>query len=280
MTTTSVTEPAPSSTTVRVRGSARRIASLGRAEAVLLRRNPGALASALFAPVVLVVVPFTNTSEPGRGTDFDTGSLVVTGLTTFTLILGVYYNLVTALVARREERVLKRLRTGEISDSEIIAGTAAPAVAIAWGQIALGVLTAWILLGMQAPTNPVLALAAVALGTAVCVLFAAAMTALASSVEMAQLIATPAMVVSMIFSGVMFPLEDLPGPVHRISQGLPLTQVVELLRLALTGITAAGDTVGLAGSFGSAVVPVVVLGAWVAAGTWAVRRWFRWEPRR
>jgi ABC-2 type transport system permease protein len=38
----------------------------------------------------------------------------------------------SGLVARREELALKRLRTGEATDAEILAGTVAPAVAIAW----------------------------------------------------------------------------------------------------------------------------------------------------
>ncbi len=280
MTTFTAPQPAVSRWSDRGLRAARRVASLARAEAALLRRSPGAVGSALVAPIVLVMVPFSNGSVPGLANGFDTGSLVVAGLTAFTLILGVYYNLVTALVARREEFVLKRLRTGELSDAEIIAGTATPAIAIAWAQIAIGILAAFFLLGMEAPTNPVLALVALVLGTGVCVLLAAAVTALTSTVEMAQLIATPAMVVSMLLCGVMIPLDQLPEPVQRVAQGLPLTQVVELLRLALTGTTATGDTVGLAGSFQPAVVPVLVLGAWVAAAGWAVRRWFRWEPRR
>ena len=32
--------------------------------------------------------------------------------------------------------------------------------------------------------------------------------------------------------------------------------------------------------FGAAVIPVLVLTAWIAAAGWAARRWFRWEPRR
>jgi len=226
-----------------------------------------------------VLVPFSNAPAPSEQGGFDRGSLVVTGLATFTLILGVYYNLVTALVARRDEYVLKRLRTGEVSDGEIIAGTAAPAVAIAWTQIAIGVIAAASVLHMQAPTNPALAVVAVILGTAVCILLAAAMTALTSTVEMAQLTAAPALIISMIFSGVMFPLHQLPEEAQRVAEGLPLAAVVELVRLGLTGTTSAGGTVDFAGSLEPAIVPILVLGAWVALGTWAVRRWFRWEPR-
>jgi len=60
----------------------------------------------------------------------------------FALLSAVYCNLVTALVARREQLVLKRLRTGESTDPEILTGTAAPAIAIAWAQIAVAAVAA------------------------------------------------------------------------------------------------------------------------------------------
>ena len=41
------------------------------------------------------------------------GAILLTGLVAFVLLSAVYCNLVTALVARREQLVLKRLRTGE-----------------------------------------------------------------------------------------------------------------------------------------------------------------------
>jgi ABC-2 type transport system permease protein len=254
-------------------GSARRVASLARGEALLLRRNPIALLNALALPAALVL--FVSKSLP----DSAGGVGVVTSLTAFTLLFVVYYNLVTALVARREELVLKRLRTGETSDAEILAGTAAPAVAIAWGQILIGVLAAVTVFGLGMPTNPGLVLAAVVLGTVVFVLLAAASTALTRSVEMAQLTTVPVLVLPWLLSGVI-PLDQLPEPLQRLAQVLPLTPVVDLLHLGLTGTTAGGASVGLAASFGPAVVPVLVLAAWVAAGVWATRRWFRWEPRR
>jgi ABC-2 type transport system permease protein len=54
---------------------------------------------------------------------------------------------------------------------------------------------------------------------------------------------------------------------------------VELMRLGLTGTAADGHHLSVAATFGAAVIPVLVLAAWIAAGTWAARRWFRWEPR-
>jgi ABC-2 type transport system permease protein len=261
------------------RGSLRRIGSLARAEALLLRRNPMALVSALVVPVSLVL--FTGASQPtGTTGGLGQGAAIVTSLSAISLLAVIYMTLLTALVARREELVLKRLRTGELSDTEIIVGTAAPAVALAGGQILIGFIAAFTVFGMRAPTNPVLVLAAILLGTVVFVLLAVVTTAITRTVEMAQVTATPGYAVPFFLSGVMFPLDSFPEPLQRIAALMPLTPVVDLMHLGLTGTTPGGQTVGLAASFGLAVVPLLVLTGWVVSGVWATRRWFRWEPRR
>lgn len=259
-------------------GSMHRIGALARAEAVLLRRNPMALLMALTLPAAMVLM--VRTSVPAGDWGVSAGAVVVTSLTGFTLVFGVYYNLVTALVARREGLVLKRLRSGEIGDAEILAGAAAPGVVVAWVQIAVGVAVAATALGLDRPTNPLLVMIALVLGTAVFVLLAAASTAVTKTVEMAQLTTTPVLLVSMLLSNLMVPRDAFPESLQRIAQILPLTPVVDLLRLGLAGTTPAGSTVDLAGTFGPALLPVAILLAWVHAGMWATRRWFRWEPRR
>lgn len=276
--TTGTLKPLTQGSRPEGRGSMRRVAALARAELALLRRNPLALLTAAVAPVALVLL--FRASVPPDLFGGGVGASIVTSLTGATLILVVYYNLVTALVARREELVLKRLRTGELSDAEILAGTAAPAVAIAWGQIAVGVLSALAVFGMQAPTNPLLVLAAIAGGTAVFVLLAVASTALTRTVQTAELTTTPVLVASMTLSGLIFPIDQLPEPLQRLAQALPLTPVVDLLRLGLTGTTPTGDLTGFASSFGPAAVPLMFLAAWLVAGAVAARRCFRWEPRR
>jgi ABC-2 type transport system permease protein len=261
------------------RRSAHRVAALARAEGVLLRRNRIALLTALALPVAMVyMLKFSGALDASgsRGT----GAMLLTGLTVSALLLPVYYNLVTALVARREELVLKRLRTGEATDAEILAGTAAPAITIAWAQVAVAAIAAVAIFGMGAPANIALVLAALVLGTAVFALLAAVSTAVTRTVELAQVTTLPVLVVPLFSSGLLFPLSVLREPLRSVAQALPLTPVVELMRLGLSGTAADGHHLGLAASFGAAASPVLVLAAWIAAGAWAARRWFRWEPRR
>ena len=173
-------------------------------------------------------------------------AMLVTWLTAFALLAAVYYNLVTAMVARREELVLKRLRSGEITDAEILAGTAAPAVAVAWVQVAVAAVAAVAAFGMDLQANALLVLAALLLGTTVFVLLAAVTAAVTRTVEMAQVTTPPVLMLSFVFSGLLFPLATLPEPLRSVGQALPLTRVVELMRLGLTGTAAGGRHLGLA----------------------------------
>ncbi|HEX8629890.1 MAG TPA: ABC transporter permease, partial [Catenuloplanes sp.] len=204
----------------------------------------------------------------------------VTGMIGFLLLYVVYYNLVAAYVARREELVLKRLRTGEITDVEILAGTAVPALLIALGQTVLTVGVGAVLLGLPAPVNPLLIVLGVVAGAAVFTLLAVVSSVITRSVEMAQLSTMPIVIVCMVGSGLMIPLEVLPERVADVLRYLPLTPVIDLVRLGWLGTTGGGAPVGFAQTFADAAAPAAILLAWVVLGVAGIRRWFRWEPRR
>ncbi|WP_018639469.1 ABC transporter permease [Parafrankia elaeagni] len=259
-------------------GAARRIRSLGKAEAVLLRRNVVALLIALGTPVSLL--PLMMSASDGDGRFAGLGAAALTALTAIVLLAAVYYNLVTTLVARREDLVLKRLRAGEAGDLEILAATAAPAVAVAWAQIAVTAVATATLFDLAAPVNPLLVLAAIGLGTVVFVLLAALSTAVTPSVELAQVTTMPVLLVPLALCGLFVPLDELAAPWESAARVLPLSPVVDLMRLGLTGTTTDGRVVDFAGSFGVAAVPILVLVVWAGAAGCAARRWFRWEPRQ
>ena len=134
-------------------------------------------------------------------------------------------------------------------------------MAIAWGQTIIGVVAAIACWGWPLPVNPALVMAAVLLGTVVFVLLAAASTAMTRTVEMAQLSTLPVVLISMVLGG-LFPPDMLPGPLPWVAQVLPLTRVVDLMWLGLTGTTRDGPggwVVAPAGSFAA----LLVLAAWV-----------------
>lgn len=264
-------------TQARLRAGVRRVGSVSRAELQLFGRNRTAVFSAVGLPVVLVGVV--------SGVDVDGGALsanafLVTSMLGFVLLIAVYYNLVTTYVARREELVLKRLRAGEITDAEILGGIASPSIVVGFAQMALVMLAGALLLRLPAPVNaPVLLLGAVG-GVAVFALLAAVSTTFTRTVETAQITTLPVVMACTFGSGLMVPLAALPDPVVAVLRVLPLTPVMELMRLGWLGTTGQDAPQDFLGVLGGAAVPAVAMVAWVALGTVAVRRWFRWEPRR
>lgn len=118
-----------------------RLNALGRAELTLLARNRTAVFVALLVPLAMVVAMKSTLEQVDLGgTGLTVAGAALSGGIGMVLMQVVYMNLVAAYVARREDLVLKRLRTGEITDREILAGTALPSVALALAQTVLVVL--------------------------------------------------------------------------------------------------------------------------------------------
>jgi ABC-2 type transport system permease protein len=208
------------------------------------------------------------------------GAVIVTAVSVVALGMAVYYNLVTAYVGRREEYVLKRLRTGELTDAEILVGTAAPSLAVAWLQIVVAVVIGAGIGELAMPVNGLLVVLAVLIGSLVFPLLAAASSAMTRTVELAQVTTTPVLLVPLVLCGLFAPIRELPAGLVPVAQVMPLTPVVDLMRLGLLGVDQDGDRLGTAATFAAAVPSLAVGAAWIAIGLWATRRWFRWEPRR
>jgi ABC-2 type transport system permease protein len=264
-------------------GSVRRTASLVRAETTLLLRNRTALFNGiLLAPGMVAFLHFSGAFDAlvGEGGASLVGAFALTSLVCFALMFVVYYNLASAYVARREELVLKRLRTGQCSDAEILAGAATPAFVTMFGQLVLGgvAIAAWI--GLDAPANVLLVLVALLGGTFVFTTLAAASTAFTRTVESAQLSTLPVMLVALFLSGTILPLTFLPERVQTLAELTPLHPVAELLTLGLTGLGPDGVAVGFGETFALAAAPLAILAAWCVLGAWLATRYMRWEPRR
>ncbi|MFG2652783.1 ABC transporter permease [Streptomyces sp. NPDC048436] len=250
---------------------AQRMAALARAELTLLGRSKGTLFAALFVPVVM---PFSLRQVAGdmdlKGTGLSVGSMVVPGAIGFSLLFAVYSALTTVYAARREELVLKRLRTGELRDPEILAGAALPSLAIGVIQSVVLAIGCVALLDAGAPSAPHYAVIGVLLGLVMFAALAAVTASFSKSVESAQVMAMPLAFGSMFGSGLFIPFEIMPDKLAAVCELLPLSPVIELVRGGWTGNLSAADALG-------AVVTAV---AWTAVSVFAVRRWFRWEPRR
>jgi len=253
------------------RMAAARVKALARAELTLFGRSKGMIVTAVFVPLVLPVSVRTVAEDMDlKGTGLNVGTVVLPGAIGFSLLFAVYSALVGVYVGRREELVLKRLRTGELRDGEILAGTALPAVTTGLVQSLVLAVACTVLLDVPAPKAPHLAVLGLLLGLAVCALLAAVTASVTRTVESAQVTALPLVMVAMVGSGMTVPLELLPDRMASVCELLPLTPVITLIRGGWTGELSVYETIG----------PVLTALAWTAAGVFAVGRWFRWEPRR
>ncbi|MFE9422506.1 ABC transporter permease [Kitasatospora sp. NPDC006697] len=267
MTTAATTGPA-------VPGTARRLIALARTEALLLGRNRTAISMAVIMPLALVgalheMLKANRALMPGT----DLHSAMLVGLYLTVLVFGVYYNLTGAYVARRNELVLKRLRTGELTDWQILTGTALPLVVLALLQVVLLTVAVGVGFGLTAPRNPLLVLLGLLLALAVLVPLAALSSAYTRTVETAGITTLPLTVLTLFGSGLVVPFAGLPDQVALGFRLLPATPALALLRTGWLGSDGADHPAGWWLYLPGALV-------WAALAVYAVQRRFLWEPRR
>jgi ABC-2 type transport system permease protein len=252
----------------------RRVLALAGAETRLLLRNRTAVVNSVLMPLLLVAAVRMIGLDPAGAP-----SLVVTALG-ITLVFLTYYNLVTTFVARREELVLQRMRTGELTGPEILLGTAVPTLLVTVAQVALVAVGVAVTGGWTPPVDVVLPLVALVGGAALMVVLAAASTSFTRTAESAQITTLPLVLVATSASGLFVPLSVFPEGVATGLRLLPLSPVVELAQLGLAGRTWDGRAVDLAGAWSAAPLPLAVLVAWTVVGGLVAARVFRWAPRR
>lgn len=269
MTTTAPARPVAPAAPVRT-GPAARMAALGRAELALLLRSKASLVTALVLPATMAfsMRGLVKSLDLG-GTGLSVATVLVPGTLAMALFFSVYTNLVGVYVTRRESLVLKRLRTGEVRDWEILAGGALPAALLALVQCVLLAVGLTAVLDAPVPEAPHLVVLGLLIGLVLLVVGAALTAAFTRTAESAQLTFLPFMMVSMAGSGLFLPREVLPGVAADISAWLPFSPVMDLLQGGWTGELGAADQIRL----------VFIALAWTGVTALAVRQWFRWGPR-
>ena len=249
----------------------RRLRALARAELTLLGRNRGVVFVALVVPLSLPVTVRPAIDQVDlKKEGLTAGAVMMTAAIGFSFLFAVYTSLVNAYVARREELVLKRLRTGELSDAEILTGTALPAVGLGLAQALLLCAGCAVLLHAGVPKAPYLMLLGLVSGLVLSAALAALTASFTRTTESSQVTAVPVVFLSMMGSGIAIPAEILPDRLASVCELLPLSPAIRLVSAGWTGRLSAQEV----------LVTVAIALAWTVVAVFAVRRWFRWEPRR
>jgi ABC-2 type transport system permease protein len=258
-------------------GRLRRTLALAGAENRLFLRNRTAVVNSVLLPLLLVAaVPALGLG----GEPIAVGPRLLVTAIGVMLVFLTYYNLLTTFVARREEQVLQRMRTGELTGAEVVTGIAAPTLLVTVGQVVLVAIGIGVLGEWSAPVDVVLPVLGFGGGLVLMLLLAAASTSFTRTSESAQITALPFLVLSSGLCGLFVPLSAFPEGLATVARFLPLTPVVELAQLGLTGRTWDGTGVDLVGAWSAALLPLAVLTGWLVVGAALARRGFRWAPTR
>ncbi|CRK56393.1 ABC transporter membrane protein [Alloactinosynnema sp. L-07] len=228
--------------------------ALARIELLLLLRNKTTAAMALAMPLLLGVAFACLRNDGDWVAPVTMQVLVVHGLT-------VYVSTTTALVSRRQDLSLKRLRSGETAEPVILAGVMTPMLVLGLIQGALFVGIAMVA-GAPLPKDLAAMAAAIVGGTLVAAGAGLATAAVTATPENAQITTAP--LVAAMMGGAMWVLST-PAP-SRWLLAVPGGATAELVRAGLDGGR-------------DPLVPIAVMIAWAGATVWLGRRYFRWEPR-
>ena len=256
-------------TTASMRLNPQRLRTLARWNTVLLVRNRLALTYALVLPLAPLLLLLTG---DGGGV----GAATITTTLTFAALFPVFYNVLAQFVSRRDELVLKRLRSGEARDAEILVSLALPGTAILLLVDLLSVPLARAA-GQPLPINPVVLLVAVLMTGGLYASFAFWTAAWTRNAEAAQLTSMP-----VVFLAVLGQMSvSFPDRIREIVEWTPGAALTELVRTGWFGFGEPGTvrTLDLADTWAAAAQPVLVLASWILIAAWLARRSMRWEPR-
>lgn len=267
------TQPVARPETAAPGSGLRRFAALARGETTILLRNRTAIFTAVAMPFAIGFA-FSGMSQDRAGL----GVVLTMVLVGTALMFVIYYTMVTSLVGRREQLVLKRLLAGEPTALEIVTAPAVPLWALFAVQSSIAIGGA-MLLGTPI-VHPWALLLALFGGAAAWTALAIVSAAYTRTVESAQISTLPLILISLLLSGFSVPLEWLPEPVQRIAHVLPMTPVVDLIRLGYLGVGVDGRVLTgpaevLTGA-GAMLLPLII---WTAGALLLGLRRFRWDPR-
>jgi ABC-2 type transport system permease protein len=257
------------------RFSFRRTADLTRWNTVLLSRNRLAFAYAVGLPLLPLLLLFIG--ERGSVTN---GATAI-GIMFMTIALfPVYYNVLAQFVSRRDELVLKRMRTGQARDAELLTSIALPGAisALSLSAIAIPISAA---LGQALPVNLILYAAAAILAVVMFTAFAYWTAAWTRNAEAAQLTSMPIIIMASV-GPLTSSIPTMPDLLREILSRTPGAAIADLVRIGWFGLDGPGaknTTLTLTETWSQAAGPLLVMAAWTFLAVTLARRSMRWEPR-
>lgn len=231
------------------------------------RNREAAFFSFLFPILLLVLLGSVYGDEPIEGVRAST--YLVAGLLGYGIAATAFAGLAITLVVRREAGLLKRVRGTPLSATVYIAAVIASEVIVialqAIAQIGIG----RYVLDARYPESPGAFTAVLLLGAGCFAAMGIGITSLVRSAEGSSAVVNAIYLPMAFTSGAFFSTQSMPGILEALSEILPLTHLLRLIRSTFV------EGAGLA----SEPAALVALLAWGLVGLFFAVRRFKWEPR-
>jgi ABC-2 type transport system permease protein len=239
-----------------------------RAQQLLFWRNrEAAFFSFLFPIILLVLLGSVYGDDEIEGVSGAT--FLLAGLIGYGVAATAFASLAITLVVRREAGLLKRVRGTPLSPATYLAAVIASMVIVIALQAAAQVLIGRFLLEADWPASPASFVAVLVIGAASFAALGLAVTTLVRTGEGSSAVVNAIYLPMAFISGAFFSPRDLPRFLEVLSEALPLTFLLRLIRSTFIE----GETLTSSPGALSAVLVWGLFGLVVAA------RMFRWEPR-
>jgi ABC-2 type transport system permease protein len=239
-----------------------------RVQQLLFWRNrEAAFFSFLFPIILLVLLGSVYGDDEIEGVSGAT--FLLAGLIGYGVAATAFASLAITLVVRREAGLLKRVRGTPLSPATYLAAVIASMVIVIALQAAAQVLIGRFLLDADWPASPASFVAVLVIGAASFAALGLAVTTLVRTGEGSSAVVNAIYLPMAFISGAFFSPRDLPRFLEVLSEALPLTYLLRLIRSTFIE----GETLTSSPGALSAVLVWGLFGLVVAA------RMFRWEPR-
>jgi ABC-2 type transport system permease protein len=237
-----------------------------RAQQLLFWRNrEAAFFSFLFPILLLVLIGSVYGDEPIEGVSAPTFLLI--GLLGYGVSANAFAALAITLVIRREAGLLKRVRGTPLGPGSYLAAVIGSTVIVIALEVVSQLLLGVYLLDADWPERPFYFVFAIGLGAAAFSALGIAVTTAVRTAEGSSAVVNAIYLPMAFISGVFFSTEEMPAFLQAISEVLPLTYFLDLIRASFVE----GE------SFEPSAIAAVVV--WGLVGLVVALRRFRWEPR-
>jgi ABC-2 type transport system permease protein len=237
-----------------------------RAQQLLFWRNrEAAFFSFLFPILLLVLIGSVYGDEAIEGVSAPTFLLI--GLLGYGVSANAFAALAITLVIRREAGLLKRVRGTPLGPVAYLAAVIASTVVVIALEVISQLLLGVYLLDADWPERPLYFVFAIGVGAAAFAALGIAVTTAVRTAEGSSAVVNAIYLPMAFISGVFFSTEEMPAFLQAISEVLPLTYFLDLIRASFVE----GE------SFEPSSIAAVLV--WGLVGLAVALRGFRWEPR-